>query len=67
VTEERGEKGQDGNPGDGGGDRPADDQTHEATDPSGKPTIDEPTGPALDLTPDEFDKQAEEQVEKEQR
>jgi hypothetical protein len=35
------------------------DQTSEATDPSGKPTIDEPTGPALDLGPDEFDKEAE--------
>jgi hypothetical protein len=28
-------------------------------DESGKPTIDEPTGPALDPGPDEFDKQAE--------
>ena len=26
---------------------------------SGKPTIDEPTAPALDLEDDEFDKQAE--------
>ncbi len=28
-------------------------------DDGGKPTIDEPTGPALDPTPDEFDKEAE--------
>jgi hypothetical protein len=28
-------------------------------DESGKPTVDEPTGPALDPQPDEFDKQAE--------
>jgi hypothetical protein len=28
-------------------------------DESGKPTIDEPTAPALDPGPDEFDKQAE--------
>jgi hypothetical protein len=28
-------------------------------DENGKPTIDEPTGPALDPEPDEFDKQAE--------
>jgi hypothetical protein len=29
-------------------------------DDAGKPTIDEPTAPALDPTPDEFDRQAEE-------
>jgi hypothetical protein len=34
-------------------------QDAELEDEAGKPTIDEPTGPALDLEPDEFDKQAE--------
>jgi hypothetical protein len=31
-------------------------------DPSGKPTVDEPTGPALEPEPDEFDKQADDQA-----
>jgi hypothetical protein len=34
-------------------------QSTPSDDESGKPTIDEPTGPALDPEPDEFDKQAE--------
>jgi hypothetical protein len=34
-------------------------QGSELEDDSGKPTIDEPTAPALDPEDDEFDKQAE--------
>jgi hypothetical protein len=61
VTEGPLEEGQYGTPGDSADDLSAPDEGSEATDPSGKPTIDEPTAPALDLTPDEFDKQAERQ------
>jgi hypothetical protein len=32
-------------------------QEHPDDDPAGKPTIDEPTGPALEPGPDEFDRQ----------
>jgi hypothetical protein len=44
----------------GAGDAARDDRGEAAReDPSGKPTVDEPTGPALEPGPDEFDKQAE--------
>jgi hypothetical protein len=45
-----------------------DDRSHDGgeanvdRDPTGKPTVDEPTGPALDPGSDDFDKQAEEQA-----
>ena len=42
-------------------DSDASDQTERTNseDPTGKPTIDEPTAPALEPEPDEFDKEAE--------
>ena len=46
-------------------DSDASDQTERTTseeDPTGKPTIDEPTAPALEPEPDEFDKEAERQT-----
>ena len=63
VMEEAPYKAQEGTSDGNTGDRPAGDESSESTDPGGKPTIDEPTGPALDLAPDEFDKQAEDQDE----
>lgn len=54
--EEGGSSDRDGDP------APTDRGESPSGDPSGKPTVDEPTGPALEPEPDEFDKQAEGQA-----